>query len=248
VPESVAVCGVPAALSATARVAVKLATDAGLKVTLIEQLVPAASDVPQLLVSEKSPGLAPPMVMPPMVRAAFPVLESVAVCEALLVPLIALKLREAGVSEAMGASGAVPVPLSVTPCGDPVALSVMETEAVSLPGEVGANCTAMVQVAFAARGLELTQLSLSRKFAALAPVAATAVMVSGALPEFFRTTFCAVLVVPSVWLPKLSTVGVSVTAGEDVEKFAVTLCAALIVTVVVALAEFATLPVQLLNV
>lgn len=246
-PESVAVCGEPAALSVTVSVALKLVTDAGVKVTVIEQIDPAASDVPQLLVSEKSLGLAPPMVMLLMVSAALPVFDSVAACEALLVPLVVLKLSEAGVSEAMGAGGAVPVPLSVTPCGDPVALSVTETEAVSLPGIVGANFTAMVQVAFAAKGLVLTQLSLSTKFAALVPVTAIAVTKSGAVPEFFRTTFCAVLVVPSVWLPKLSTAGVSVTVGEVVEKFAVTVCGALIVIVVEALLVLATLPVQLLN-
>jgi len=247
VPDSVAVCGEPAALSVTVRVAPKLASDAGVKVTVMEQLDPEARDVPQLLVWEKSLGLAPAMAILPIARAALPVLESVAVCDALVVPLVALKVSEEGVSEAMGTGGAVPVPLSVTPCGDPVALSDMETEAVSLPGVVGAKLTAMVQVEFAARGLAPMQLSLSTKFAAPVPVTAIAVMARGVVPEFFRITFCAALVVPSVWLPKFNCMGVTVITGEAEEKFAVTLCAAFMVTVVEALLALATLPVQLLN-
>jgi hypothetical protein len=50
VPLRVVVCGEPAALSATDRVAEKLAAEPGENVTEIAQLAPAASDSPQLLV------------------------------------------------------------------------------------------------------------------------------------------------------------------------------------------------------
>jgi len=54
----------------------------GLKVTEIVQLAPAATELPQVLVGEKSP-LA---VMLETVNEALPVLVSVTVCAALLVP------------------------------------------------------------------------------------------------------------------------------------------------------------------
>jgi len=50
VPVSVTVCGEPVALSVTETVAEKLATEAGVKVTEMEQLAPAASVKPQALV------------------------------------------------------------------------------------------------------------------------------------------------------------------------------------------------------
>ena len=54
--------------------------------------------------------------------------------------------------------GTVPVPVRVTACGLPVALSVMESEADFAPAEVGANFTVIVVVAFGA-------MSIGRVFA-----------------------------------------------------------------------------------
>ena len=51
VPERLAVCGLPLALSVTVRAAVRVPVAAGEKVTLIVQLAPAAKLEPQLLVS-----------------------------------------------------------------------------------------------------------------------------------------------------------------------------------------------------
>jgi len=48
VPDSVAFCGLPAALSLTARVALRAPVALGLNVTLIVQLVPAANELPQV--------------------------------------------------------------------------------------------------------------------------------------------------------------------------------------------------------
>jgi hypothetical protein len=58
------------------------------------------------------------------------------------------------------------------------------------------------------------QLSLSVKSAEFVPVRATAVMVSGPVPEFVRVVDCNALVVPAVSLPKPSEVGKNVTAGD----------------------------------
>jgi hypothetical protein len=123
VPLSEAVCGDPAALSATLTVAVKAEPESGVKVTETVQFVPAASVVPQLVVSAKSAGLAPARVMPEMVSAALPVLERVSVCGAVVLPtLVVAKVSVEGVSEAIGAGTAVPVPVRVTTRGEPAAL------------------------------------------------------------------------------------------------------------------------------
>ena len=112
------VCGEPAALSATETVAAKLAAEAGVKVIAMEQLALAASDSPQVLVWAKSVGLAPVMVMELMLSAALPVFLSVAVWDALVEPVCAVKVSDAGVKEATGA-GIAPK-LAVTLCGAPM--------------------------------------------------------------------------------------------------------------------------------
>jgi hypothetical protein len=54
--------------------AVRLPLAVGVKVTLIVQLPPAATEVPQLLLWVKSPGLVPAMARPVMLKGALPVL------------------------------------------------------------------------------------------------------------------------------------------------------------------------------
>jgi hypothetical protein len=86
-----------------------------------------------------------------MVSAAVPVLLSLTVCEALLVPTVCpLKVRLPGETPA---TGAVPVPVRPIVCmlpGIPLLLSVMVTEPVSVPVAVGVNVTSIVQVALEA--------------------------------------------------------------------------------------------------
>ena len=55
VPASVTVCGLPVAPSATEIVPVRAPIADGVKLTLIVQLAPAFTDVPQLLIWLKSP-------------------------------------------------------------------------------------------------------------------------------------------------------------------------------------------------
>jgi len=137
------------------------------------------------------------------------------------------------------------VPLSVTVCGDPLALSVTETVALKLATEAGVKVTAMLHDAPAAT--EPPHVSLSSKSDGFVPAIAILLMVSTASPVFLSVMFCAALVVP-VAAVKLSEDGVNETAGVGTtEKFAVTLWAAFIVTDVEALSALATLPVQLLN-
>jgi hypothetical protein len=86
VPVSDAVCGLPAALSVTERLACRELAAVGLKITLIVQLVASASALPQLFVCEKSPGFDPVMAMLVIVKVALPVLLSVTFLGALLEP------------------------------------------------------------------------------------------------------------------------------------------------------------------
>jgi hypothetical protein len=78
VPLSVTVCGLLLALSARLRLALNIPEDVGLKVTVIVQLAPAATLVPQVLVSEYELALLPvieiPSPMPLRLSAPLPVL------------------------------------------------------------------------------------------------------------------------------------------------------------------------------
>ena len=131
VPLKVAVCGEPAALSATESVAEKVATDAGVKVIWIRQFAPAASVVPQALLPvamAKSAALVPVTVMPVILSVALPELVSVALCAALVAPTVAVKLSgEADDKEATGAADEAMPKLAVTLSG---ALMVTVVEAL----------------------------------------------------------------------------------------------------------------------
>jgi len=81
VPVRLTVCGLPVALSVTVIVPGRLPAAVGVKVTLMEQLAPAATEGPQVLVWAYG-ALAAMLVM---VRAAVPELVSVTVCAALVV-------------------------------------------------------------------------------------------------------------------------------------------------------------------
>jgi hypothetical protein len=142
---------------------------------------------------------------------------------------------------------AVPVPLRATLCGEPAALSVIESEAEKPAVDDGAKVTEMVQLAAAAR--DSPHVFVWLKLLEFVPVMAMPLILSEAWPVLLSVTVCAPLVAPFT-AEKLSDVGVSETtgAGTTAEKFAVTDSAALMVMVVEALDVLATLPVQLLKV
>ena len=73
-PERLTACGLPMALSVMLIDALRPPAAAGLKVTLMTQLAPAATLDPQLLVWVKSPGFVPETAMLLTVKAALPVL------------------------------------------------------------------------------------------------------------------------------------------------------------------------------
>ena len=80
VPVSAMVCGLPVALSVTVMVPGWLPVAVGVKVTLMVQLAPAATDAPQVLVCAYC-ALAAMLVT---LSAALPVLLSVTACAALV--------------------------------------------------------------------------------------------------------------------------------------------------------------------
>jgi hypothetical protein len=90
--------------------------------------------------------------MPVMLKAVVPTLVRVTVFVGLVVPIVAIattpKLKLVGESFAV-----VPIPLSVTFCGLPAALSLMLSAAVRVPDAVGLNVTVMLQFAPAANEL-----------------------------------------------------------------------------------------------
>ena len=144
VPASEAVCGLLDAPSVTVKVPVSAPVMLGVNVTEMVQLELAATLLPHVLVSAKSP-LA---MMLEMERAEFRLLVKVTVFAALVVYSACLpKPSEAGLSLAC----TMPVPDSATLCGLFAALSATLTEAVSAPVWLGVNVTAMVHLAAGAR-------------------------------------------------------------------------------------------------
>ena len=150
-PERLTVCGLPLALSVMLSEAVRLPLAEGVNVTLIVQLVPAATLAPQLLVCAKSLALVPASARLVMLKVALPVLLRVTVCAVLVV--LTAWLPKARLVGERPSTGAVPVPERLTVCGLPLALSEMLSEAARLPLAEGVNLTLIVQLAPAATEL-----------------------------------------------------------------------------------------------
>jgi hypothetical protein len=140
VPVKVAVW-VPAA-STTLSVPVVVPTAVGEKVTLMVQVLLAATLAPQVLVSEKG-ALT---VMLETESAAAVELVNVTDWAALAEPTMTpVKVRLLGRRVVLGAA-----PVKLTVCGLPLPLSLMVREPVNVPGAVGVNVTVIVQLLSAA--------------------------------------------------------------------------------------------------
>jgi hypothetical protein len=156
----------------------------GVKVTVIMQLAPTFTPLPQVFVSEKSP-----VVLMERVIGALPVLLRVSVCPPLVVPgFWLLKVRlplETWVEILM------PVPLRVTVSAVLAAEVVTDNVPVRAPIAVGVKATLNRQDALAAK--EAGQLSVSEK----SPPMLFAEILTAALPEFTKLTVCIALVIPN---------------------------------------------------
>jgi hypothetical protein len=102
---------------------------AGLKVTLMVQLLPAASELPQVDagVSVKADAFVPVIAIPVSDRGVAPTFWSVTVLLVLLATACVPKLRFEGLKLARGS---ITVAVSMTVCGLPGALSAMDRVAV----------------------------------------------------------------------------------------------------------------------
>ncbi len=130
VPVSAMVCGDPVALSFTSTVAVYAAAAAGLNSSVMVQLAATARLAAQLLLSIKSVGLVPASETVTPVSAAVPLLVSVTVLAALVVASVWLPNASLVALNVAAGAAAIPVPDKAMLCGDPEALSLIETVAV----------------------------------------------------------------------------------------------------------------------
>ena len=135
----------------------------------VEQVVPEAAI---------AKGPVTPMAV--KVRLASPVLVTFTVCEGLVVPVGSD--GKVGGADKLTTGSAIPVPLKLTVCGLPLALSVMVRDPVLVPLAVGVKVTSMVQLALVAT--ELPQVLVW----ANSPLAAMLVIASVALPVLVRVT------------------------------------------------------------
>ena len=106
-----------------------------------------------------------------------------------------------------------PVPVRLTACGDPAALSATFKEAVNDPVVVGLKLTEMVQLAPTATVLPQVVVLVNDDAFAPLIVIPPELIVSGAPPVFFNVTTFAALVVPTVVLVNVIALGVNETAG-----------------------------------
>lgn len=110
----------------------------------------------------------------------------------------------------------VPVPLSATECGLPLASSAIVTLALRAPVVEGVNVTETAHAVPAASVLGLSgHVVVRAKSAAFVPVTDRLEIDSGPEPEFVTVTDIAGVVAPTCCDPKLRLVADNVTAGAD---------------------------------
>src|SRR5205807_10115469 len=103
--------------------------------------------------------------------------------------------------------GAAPVPVRLTDCGLPAALSVMVIAPVRVPVAVGVKVTLMAQLAPAAT--DVPQVLVCMK----SPLATMLVTLSATVPVLVSVTDCATLVVFRFWLANVRLLGERLTPG-----------------------------------
>ena len=114
------------------------------------------------------------------------------------------------------------VPVRLTLCVPPAALSVTVTAAVRDPVADGLKVTLIAHLAPAAT-LE-PQVFVWAKSPALAPETAMLVMLKAAVPELVRVTVCAALVVATAWPANVRLVGDRLATGFVAAGFSATIC------------------------
>jgi hypothetical protein len=200
VPVSATLCWPPAALSVIVSVPVIVPVPFGANCTGMVQLLPTGIVLDSGL---HIPALIPlpsakPVVTPKLVNvmAVFPVLVTVTICAALMVPTVCGPNVKLEGERLIVPVPDVPVPVRAAVSGlPPVTLSVTVSAPVIGPTVAGLNATSNVQLAAGAKvavGVHVPPDAIS-KFAAIEkPVRPT-----DTVPLFVIVTACAALVVPS---------------------------------------------------
>jgi hypothetical protein len=165
-----------------------------------------------------APAKSPEVAMLVNVTAVPPMLDTVTVCVALVVPTAWLpNVSVVGAIEIVPPAPAVPVPVSVivVVCGVwlPALVYVTVTVPVSVPVAVGVNVTFSTQLdpSVLPATKVAGQLSVSPKFA----LATMFEIVTKLVPTFVIATGWDALIVFCTWLPKASVVGFAVTFALD---------------------------------
>jgi hypothetical protein len=177
------VCVTAGAATFTVRVEVPVPVEIGLAVTVTVQLAPAASVVPQALVSANHVACPPVMPTEVMESVPVPVLVTVTVCGRLVVFSVTVpKFRE--VAERLS-TGSVPVPVIETVAGLPGALVLKESVLERAPVTVGSNFRVTAQLAPAVSVAPQVFVEIGKS---VASVSVTLLMVMVTLPLFCRVT------------------------------------------------------------
>ena len=184
-PERVTDCGEAEPLSVMVSFAVKAAAAAGVNATYTVQDAAGASVAAQLFTWRKSVGLAPVMAMEVRSSVAVPALVRVTGSASEAVPWVVVG-KASAVTLSLTEGAAAPVPVRVTFCGEPVALSVTPRVAVRAPAAAGLKATKMEQEAPEAS--DVPQPLRSTKEVVLAPLNAMELTVTAGAPVFLRVT------------------------------------------------------------
>ena len=216
-------CGLPFALSVTEMEAARAPAAVGGKgggYRTSLHLRPGAGVVGQVLPEmAKSPGFAPPSAKLVKLTALLPVLVTVTLCAALVVPVFCVaNVRLPGAKPKLKFA-TWPVPLKPIDCGLPVALSVTEIAAVRVPPAVGENVALTEQALPAASeaGLAGHVLAEMAKSPGFAPANTKLVKMTALLPLLVTVTLCAALVVPVFCVAKVRLVGLKLSDSKGVK-------------------------------
>ena len=187
----------------------------GLNTSDTVQLAPAARVVPQVFADcTNEVGFAPVNVTPAVSKVT---VEELVFCTVITCAPDEEPTETSPHTSLVGlnvSGGEPPPPVPPVPdrdavCGEPVALSATESDAVSDPVRVGLNSTETVQLAPAAR-LEPQVVDDSRNELALVPVMLMPLRVTAEVPVSCTVTVCAAVVEPTAVEANVRLVGESV--------------------------------------
>jgi hypothetical protein len=189
------------AFVATARLPLRAPVAAGVNVTLMVQVAPAATLDPHVWVAAKSPLAVTEFTASATAWLFFSCTLRAADVEP---TVCAGKVRLAG----LNVTGSMPVPSSATLCGDPGAFVLTRAEPVLVPAAAGVKVIVSLHLPPAAS--VAPQLCVTAK----SPVADIPTMLSGPVPLLVTSTCFGPLVVNSTVLPfQLTAVSDRLTAG-----------------------------------